>query len=640
MGSQMSGNDTGASVGRMAGRFRGRAKAAVMLCGLTLVMSGCAGSSGSGGGGGGGIPAPTASLSVTPTVILLGQHVTLAWASTNADEGTVDALGVVGLNGSTALDPNTTTTYTYTATGPGGSATATATVTVGPVTFDGMTQADGVKNADGTSNEDVDANGAVGTKQFLEYVNTSLQAYDKVTQTPVWPSPKLIGTLWPTGDPCNSSPNGKPSIQLDAHIIFDRLASRWVVAAKTTNANVGYYFCIAVSSTDDLSDPSLNWHSYHTGDGYLDTILGQSSSGTYFPDWPKIGTWTDATGKQSAYYAAMDMEDVLTFAESGAVVCALDRTGLLGSGAVKPAACVKVSDPNNLSMWNGDGLFLAHSLIPADIDGTTVPPAGRDEVMLSIQNPADGEMTSASLNLWQFHLDWNAATPLTWTQTPLPVTAFTPGCYLIDPTNVAITNCVLEPYHPEFLDSVGDRLMPRLSYRNFGGYESYLISQAVQTGPGASGTTPSAYQTGIQWYELRTDGTGVPSLFQSGTINPDETFFRFLPSIAQDKKGNVAAGYSLSNYFAAPEIDLSYWSLTDSSIVPAEFTIYNQGLGNEVTLDPPYAGRWGSYSSMTVDPVDDCTFWYVNEYFVADGTDPTGNTWRTRIASFQLPGCQ
>jgi hypothetical protein len=146
-----------------------------------------------------------------------------------------------------------------------------------------------------------------------------------------------------------------------------------------------------------------------------------------------------------------------------------------------------------------------------------------------------------------------------------------------------------------------------------------------------SGTNPSAFQTGIQWYELRDGGSGTPGIYQSGTINPEASLFRFLPSIAQDKNGNAAVGYSISNVFTNPGIDFSYWSLPQAT-TPIEVTIID-GTGEEVSPKNG-VGKWGTYSSMTVDPIDDCTFWYVNEYFVLD------NTWRTRIANFKIPGCQ
>jgi len=614
-------------------RLRGRARSSAIFFALTVVLAGCGGGSSGAGPIPAPIPAPTAALTATPAAIIAGQNITLAWASTNADQGTVDSgVGIVGLNGSTVLAPTATITYTYTAKGPGGTATASATVTVNPVnSFDGMTQSDGALG------EDVDPNGAVGTKQFMEYVNTSYQAYDKITGKAVWPSARQIETLWPSGSNCNP-PTTHPAIQLDVVIIFDRLASRWVVGAKTSDANLGYFFCIAVSSTDDLSSASLSWTSYSTPSP-LDPILGTNGTHTYFPDWPKLSTWTDATGQQSAYYATMDLQDIDNGnAEVGAVVCAFDRPDLLNNpGSIKPESCIPVSNPLNRVLWS-NGIFLGHSLIPADVDGITVPPAGRDEFMVSIENPVnDGvTLTSNTLNLWDFHVDWTAATPLTVTpQSPISVSVsdHTPGCYLYVLNNPAITNCVVEPNPTgqQIVDSVGDRLMPRFAYRNFGSYESFLISHTVQTGPGASGTNPSAFQTGIRWYELRDNGSGTPSVNQSGTINPDASLFRFLPSIAQDKKGNAAVGYSISNVFTDPGIDFSYWSLPQAT-TPTEVTIIN-GTGEEVSPGNG-VGKWGSYSSMTVDPIDDCTFWYVNEYFVFD------NTWRTRIASFKIPGCQ
>jgi hypothetical protein len=558
---------------------------------------------------------------------MAGQHVTLTWSSTNATQGSADNdLGAIGLNGSTHLSPTVTTTYTYTATGPGGSATATATVTVNQ-----LTSFDGLKQSNGVANLDVDPNGAVGTKQFMEYVNTAVQAYDKTTGLPVWPAAKQIETLWPSGSNCNAV-TINPVIQLDVQILFDRLASRWVVGAKTSDANLGYYLCLAVSNTDDLASPTLAWNGISSQK--LDPILGSNGTHTYFPDWPKFATWTDSTGAQSAYYATIDLLDLDNgSAEVGAVVCAFDREDILNNpGSIKTETCANVSnlDPNLTS----NGIFLAHSLIPADVDGTTVPPAGRDQYMLSTENPVnDGvTLTSNTLNLWHFHVDWTT-TPATLTSSvaPLTVSDYTPGCYLYDPNNAAITNCVSEANNngQQLVDSVGDRLMPRLAYRNFGSYESFLVSHTVQTGPGASGTGALAFQTGVRWYELR--GSGTPSVFQSGTINPDSSFFRFLPSIAQDKVGDAAVGYSISNGLTNPGIYFSYWNLpgaTDAS----EIGIID-GPGEEVSGGTG-VGKWGTYSSMTVDPIKDCTFWYVNEYFAAD------ETWVTRIANFQVPGCQ
>src|SRR4029077_1923537 len=201
------------------------------------------------------------------------------------------------------------------------------------------------------------------------------QAYDKVTGQPVWSTPQQIETLWPYGSNCNAA-TLNPVIQLDVQILFDRVASRWVVGAKTSDANLGYYLCLAVSNTDDLSSPMLAWTSISSAK--LDPILGSNGTHTYFPDWPKFGSWADASEQQSAYYATIDLLDIDNAnAEVGAVVCAFDRTDILQNASIKAEACVNVSDidPNMKSQ----GIFLAHSLIPSDIDGTTTPPTGRDQ---------------------------------------------------------------------------------------------------------------------------------------------------------------------------------------------------------------------------------------------------------------------
>jgi hypothetical protein len=168
--------------------------------------------------------------------------------------------------------------------------------------------------------------------------------------------------------------------------------------------------------------------------------------------------------------------------------------------------------------------------------------------------------------------------------------------------------------------------MWRLAYRNFGSYESFLASQTIQVGSGAN--TILKKQTGISWFELR--GSGVPTVFQTGIVNPDQTVYRFMPSIAQDHSANAAVGYSVSGPNAHPGIRASWFSLSNPS--PTEIAIQ---VGK---ADEKNSQGWGDYTSMTVDPVDDCTFWYVNEYYTT--SQVSALTWRTRIANFKLPTCQ
>jgi hypothetical protein len=586
------------------------------------------------------LPPTVAFNAASTTTILAGQSTTLTWTSTNATSLVIDnGIGNEFLNGSLAVTPATTTTYTITATGSGGVATATAKVTVNPInSFEGLsaTQVEG-----GTTEDDIDPNGAVGITQFMEYVNTSYQGFGKTPPyAPVWPTPQQINTPWPRNSPCAQVTQSGPAIQLDSVIIYDRLASRWVIAAKTTVQD-DYNFCIAVSNMDNLADPGFAWYAYSWN---LDNNLGKNAGGHFYqPDWPKLGTWPDG------YYAAMDLVDPTTKVESGMLACAFDRTSMLSNSTPTPAfACYK--DQNVARMSNG--IYLAHSLIPADVDGTTPPPAGRDEFMVSIENPlnpfgSDGQNSSTTLNLWDFHVDWTPPATLTLESLTSPtVSTYIPGCYTQAAPGQTI--CVPEPGVSGFggikVDSVGDRFMPRFAYRNFGTgqYESFLISHTVQTNLGSG---QDLQQTGIRWYELRASGSGTPTLSQENTISPDSVLFRFLPSIAQDKNGNAAVGYNFSNTSNNPGINLSFWNLNPiDANPPTEVTILN-GPGEEIPFVPSTGvltnvGQWGSYATISVDPVDDCTFWYVNEYWPTTVLTGEPASWATNISNFQIPGCQ
>lgn len=596
-------------------------------------------------------PTPPLSVNLTayPTVAVAGQGgapLTLNWTSSNAATITISGVpnGPVGVpvNGNYTFFNSATTTYTATAYGTCGQqpVTSVVKVPVDPITsFDGLTSGE-VEG--GSTEDDIDPNGAVGLTQYMEYVNTSYQAYSKTPPyAPVWPTPQLINTPWPSSSPCAQSGSQGPAIQLDSVINYDRLASRWVIAAKTTVQN-DYNFCIAVSNMDDLTNPNFAWYAYSWN---LNNSLMKDSNGNYFqPDWPKLGTWSDG------YYVGMDLIDPTSKDESGILMCVFDRTNMLINSTPTPAfACYNNQDASRIS----SELYLSHSPIPADIDGTTPPPAGRDEFMMSIQNPAnpfgtDGTNTSSTLNLWDLHVDWTPPATLTLEAVTAPtVNTYTPGCYT--QASPGQTICVPEMGVVNIggikIDSVGDRLMPRFTYRNFASaaapYESFLISHTVQTDLGQD---QEVQQTGIRWYELRANGSGTPALSSQGTISPDSVFYRFLPSIAEDKAGNAVAGYSISNPNNNPGISLSYWNLNPvGANQPYESTIIN-GPGEEIPLtlnqnQVPNLGQWGSYSTLTVDPTDDCTFWYVNEYWPANTTGLPG-PWSTNIAYFQIPGCQ
>jgi hypothetical protein len=457
---------------------------------------------------------------------------------------------------------------------------------------------------------DVDPNGAVGTKQYMEWTNVYFQAYNKVSpNAPVWARPQS-GTL-PFR---NNNMTNCTDVGGDGIVTFDHLALRWIIAVRSTGSSGGYYYCLAISNTDDLRASTLKWYTYQFP---LNPVLGKNSKGhVFWPDWPKFGTWADA------YYVAIDLNDVdRGYKQIGVVVCALDRINMLAGSQPRPMQCF--SDPNPIPT---DGsLYLRHSLIPADIDGLVAPPAGRHEYLVSIQNPLDDgrTTTSNSINLWDFHVDWLNRANSTFTNSALSVPSYTPACY--NPKDILSTYCIPESTSKTShnrVDSIGDRLMPRLAYRNFGTYESFLVSHTIR-----AGTTDE--QTGIRWYELR--GSGTPGVYQSGIISPDQSLFRFAPSIAQDSVGNAAAGYNASSDSTHPSIKTSWWSLSGQS-QPKELLIFKGG-GDEEN-----SPHWGDYTSMTVDPVDDCTFWYVTQYFANNETEKH-IAWNTRIGAYKASTC-
>ncbi|MGO9126585.1 MAG: hypothetical protein ACLP6G_17070 [Terriglobales bacterium] len=446
----------------------------------------------------------------------------------------------------------------------------------------------------------VDPNGAIGTKQYLEWADFVFQGFDK-SGNPV--TPLAPGDApWRSNQMTDCYGNSG-----NVEVLFDHLASRWVIGRRQGKGV--YFYCIAVSNTDDLTASNFKWYTYELA---LDTILGENSQGqTYFPDYPKIGTWGNG------YYVTIDLEDVGNgYQEAGVVACAFDRASMLAGGVMRTPQCFRKP---------GAEPYPAHSLEPADIDGTIAPPTGEPEYFVSLQNPGKGQTTASVLNGWEMKINWTSPGESTFTG-PIAANAkpYTQGCLVVD--NPENTICVPEPSTAQTgqaIDSVGDRLMQRLAYRRFLGakpYQSWLVSSTVQVGSGPQS------QTGIRWYEYRGSEGG-----DFGTVTYNDSNYRFLPSIAQDQAANMAVGYSVSGTDLHPSIAASYLNLQQIG-PPTEIALWG-GTGDEEN-----SYHWGVYSSMTVDPTDDCTFWYANEYF---GTDQTGTeiNWQTRISNFKLPGC-
>jgi len=238
--------------------------------------------------------------------------------------------------------------------------------------------------------------------------------------------------------------------------------------------------------------------------------------------------------------------------------------------------------------------------------------------------------TFDALNIWDLSVKWRSTPIASLTlNTQLPTAAFD-SVFPCAPTS---RDCLPQPgitNTAQYLDILSYRQRPtfRLAYRNFKSYETLVTNQSVEAASG---------QAGVRWYEIRRDSAGAYSLYQQGTFAPSDGVHRWMGSIAMDKKGDMGLGYSVVNGTDVyPGIRYTGRLAGDPAgeMTLGEGTVIN-GSGVQTTTN----SRWGDYTDLTVDPVDDCTFWYVNEYYTAAGQASSAAGWQTRIASFKLPGC-
>ncbi|HEX3250773.1 MAG TPA: hypothetical protein VHS05_15180 [Pyrinomonadaceae bacterium] len=421
-----------------------------------------------------------------------------------------------------------------------------------------------------------DTTGDVGPNHYVQWVNLRYAIYtltrdanNQITAFNLVPGfPKNGNVVWQGfGGRCQSDNDGDPIVQ------YDQLADRWVLTQFAVSGTP-YTQCVAVSTSPD---PTGTYFRY------------AFSYDRSFNDYPKMGVWPDA------YYISYNMfRNGRTF--TGDTVCALERSQML-IGAVARQACANTT--------------AAASIEPADLEGSTLPPTNSPNLLMSI--------TSTAVQFWRMAVNWGAGTgTLTGPITVSGAAAFSRAC--------GGGVCIPQPGTTNRLDSLGDRMMYRLSYRNFGDHEALVINHSVTSGSGV----------GIRWYELRnatgqTFGSADPVLFQQGTFAPTSDF-RWMGSAAIDKTGGIAIGYNISNATSiVPSIRYAYRGPADPLGT----------LGNETTvlvgsgIQTASLTRWGDYSTISVDPVDGCTMVFTSQFQPANGNF----NWNTYIHSFKLSTC-
>ncbi|GAB4343887.1 MAG: hypothetical protein Kow0089_19980 [Desulfobulbaceae bacterium] len=434
---------------------------------------------------------------------------------------------------------------------------------------------EGTNNVNGVAPPDTC--GDVGPDHYVQAVNLSYQVFDKTGNSLY--GPVSLNTLWAGfGGICEIRNNGDPIV------LYDQWADRWFISQFALDyGGAGFHQCIAVSRT---GDPTGEWYRYD-----------YKMSDTIMNDYPKFGVWPDG------YYMSINQFDASAgYLWAGQGVAVFDRATMLAGGN----APMQYLDLNTVYPD-------LSAMLPADADGMAQPPPGEPNHFVMFTDDSWGGGFQDQLLMYDFHVDWGNPGNTTF----LPAAALDTDPFTWFPGGIDQPDTTIK------VASLGDRLMYRLQYRNFSTHRSMVVNHTVDNGSGTAA---------IRWYELRDDGTGW-TIFQQGTHSPDATH-RWMGSMAMDHQGNIGLGYSASNSTDVyPSIRYAGRLATDPpGALSRTETELHQGTGSQVESSWK---RWGDYSMMSVDPVDDCTFWYTQEYY--ETTSSWG--WQTRIGAFVFPEC-
>lgn len=461
------------------------------------------------------------------------------------------------------------------------------------LSFEGVGQVGGSLDCPSVTGEYLvppDTNAAVGDTQVVQWINICYAVFDKSSGHLI--AGPFAGTnFWKGfGGACEIANDGDIIIQ------WDKSNHRWLASQNVFEAP--YMTCIAVSQTADATGSYYRYAFPQPG----------------FPDYPKWGLTS------SAYYQTQNIFDpILVF---GVNVCGYDAKSMLKGSSKATQVCI---------FDNSNGTYFDDSMLPAD-DDSDHGPANTEVLMGAIDNFLPGDT-----HVYEYLFDVNFGNPPKSTLTgvdgsmPISVPAFdlafcTSGPFLttacVQQPSSAVSTGIFGPV--DLLDTLGDRLMYRLAHFNERGTQHFLVAHSVNN------TTAVA----TRWYEFRSQGLGNVkklSLYQSGQT-PDDGYYRWMGSVAMDKNGDIALGYSRSSASDYPSIYYSGQTAGDPLGTTEAEALIKQGSGSQYNS----FDRWGDYSSMALDGADSCTFWYTTEFYPVDGSFAF-DTW---LASLKFPNCR
>ncbi|MGA7886830.1 MAG: hypothetical protein WCA44_13880 [Acidobacteriaceae bacterium] len=420
---------------------------------------------------------------------------------------------------------------------------------------------------------------AVGPDDIIQIVNSRMAIFTKKGKQyqdtgRVLFGPAITNVLFAGfGGPCEALISG------DAVARYDQLAKRWLIVLPIfrkaeDQPNSVYAMCYAVSTGPD---PMGSYYRYQF-------------NRPLFPDYPRPAIWSDG------YYLPTSTGDTVIQKQ----LCAADRNRML-RGAMADEQCEIIDGVNFLNA--------------ADIDGLRLPPANTPEVVMAAGGTQlHGLLEDDAIYAWRYHVDW--ANPANTSLTGPEKIAVAPYHYAC---TGQLSRCVPQPGTDVRLDSQGDKLMQRLVYRNFGSYQAMVVTHSIDTRAGG----------GVRWYEFRLNSDGTPQLYQQGTYAPDGGY-RWMGSIGMDRRGDIGVGYSFGDADSYPGQRFAARLANDPK---GQMTVHESVLAQGEAAQTDTL-RWEDYTTLDIDPSDDCTFWYVGDYLKKGASN-----YSTRIGGYRLPGC-
>ncbi|HSQ26242.1 MAG TPA: hypothetical protein VLM80_03855 [Anaerolineales bacterium] len=459
-----------------------------------------------------------------------------------------------------------------------------------------------------------DTSGAAGHTHFLQAANKTVALFRKDGEQVAFDSFDNFWAGATTGTVCDG---GQATHHGQPYVMYDHMASRWVVVdvAYADVDNGPYFLCLAVSNGVPAPvAPGVYFDAAHWKYMAINTAEGQMN---LYPSSPKLGLWPDG------YYLSADMLDVYNNGKDddpeGVKVWALNREDL-----TSPSTTVIRYIDFYLPEWQN-----YEHLVPSNLLGYP-PPTGTPNYFAAIQQ--------GKFHIWEFYANWlNPSSSTFGTATNEPNKTIVTDTSASWASGYVIPQPAALGTIPEQLDVVGDRLMSPLQYRNTDNTPSLWATHALHSGG----------VVGMRWYEMQFGTDGLPYFSQIGTHQPD-TNYRWLGSLAVDRVGNMALGFSISSSTLNPSIYYAGRLKSDAAGVLAqgENILYPRPVGAVFTgpqldNDAVFDGPWGRQSQMSVDPLDECVFWYTNMYYdpleIGQVETPL---WRTRIGWFSFPECR